>query len=115
MDRELYGEIAAQDQDAARRREHDAMSRVIQKLEGAANAEATRQEIVDALDLLDTLWSIFLEDLARDGNALPDELRARLISIGLWITRTSMEIRIAGRGDIGALIEVNCAIRNGLR
>ena len=46
---------------------------------------------------------------------LPEELRARLISIGLWITRTSMEIRIAGQGSLDALIEVNSAIRDGLR
>ena len=115
MDHDLYAEIAVEDREAGRRREREAMSRVIAKLEQAANEQASRHEVVDALDLLDALWSIFLDDLARDGNALPEELRARLISIGLWITRTSMEIRIAGQGSLDALIEVNSAIRDGLR
>jgi flagellar biosynthesis activator protein FlaF len=115
MDGGIYAEIAAQDQNAARRREREAMSRVIDKLQKAANAEASRQEAIEALDLLDALWSIFLDDLAREENGLPDELRARLISIGLWIARSSMELRIAGGGDFEPLIEINTAIRDGLR
>lgn len=43
-----------------------------------------------ALSKTTQLWQILLGDLISDGNALPDDLKARLISLGLWAQREAM-------------------------
>ena len=115
MNRGLYDEIRSEDQVGARRREYEALAKVVDLLQEANGKSIVDTGLARALDLLDALWSIFIDDLAGSGNMLPDDLRARLISIGLWVTRTSTEVRLAGGGDLGALIDVNAAIRDGLR
>ncbi len=44
------------------------------------------------------LWSVLMSDLANDDNALPNELRASLISIGIWVQR-ELENIDAGKSD----------------
>jgi flagellar protein FlaF len=33
------------------------------------------------------LWSMLIDDLSQPGNALPPDLKGRLISLGLWAQR----------------------------
>lgn len=40
-----------------------------------------------ALEKTHRLWAILIRDLASPGNALPPELRGRLLSLGLWAQR----------------------------
>jgi flagellar protein FlaF len=68
---------------------------------------------VDALDWNRRMWSVFSTDCAVEGNQLPSDLRARIISIALWVSRYTSEV-IRGNGDIDALIDVNRAIMEGL-
>ena len=109
----LYEAIVAEDDAYARRSESAALSKVIEALAQAGRSGAKNEQRVAALDMHDALWCIFLEDLASDGNLLPTELRARLISIGLWAMRHSVSLRIGG-GDMAALIDVNAIVRDGL-
>jgi flagellar protein FlaF len=60
--------------------------RYINGLLGAATD--TRGRAV-ALEKTHRLWSILISDLGAPGNALPAELRAQLISLGLWAQRES--------------------------
>lgn len=50
---------------------------------------------------------------ATEGNQLPDDLRARIISIGMWVEKYTSQV-ITGRDTIDDLIVVNRAIIEGL-
>lgn len=60
------------------------------------------------------LWQTLAYDLADDGNMLPVELRAKLISLAIWVTKESARINKDG-GSLEALINVNQSIMQGLR
>ena len=59
------------------------------------------------------LWTILLTDLASDGNALPDELKARLISLGLWAQREAAS-RMMDDASLSPLIELHRDMLAGL-
>jgi len=60
------------------------------------------------------LWSTLAADLADDGNDLPDDLKARLLSLAIFSIRQSHRA-IAGNAEPAALIDINLAIMKGLR
>jgi flagellar protein FlaF len=60
------------------------------------------------------MWSAFSTDCAATGNNLPNELRAQIISLGLWVERFTSDV-VAGREPIGDLIAINRTIMEGLR
>lgn len=68
---------------------------------------------VDALDWNRRMWSTFSTDCSIEGNGLPQDLRARIISIALWVSRYTSDV-IRGAAEIEALIDVNRAIMEGL-
>ncbi|MGN6374344.1 MAG: flagellar biosynthesis regulator FlaF [Sphingomonas sp.] len=59
------------------------------------------------------MWGIFAASCSAAGNELPDDLRARMVSLALWVDRFTSDV-IAGREPIGALIDVNRAVFDGL-
>src|ERR1700741_1840910 len=58
------------------------------------------------------LWTIFQADLADPGNALPDKLKAELISLSLFVQRYTSDVLNGAAVD--PLIEVNRSIMAGL-
>lgn len=60
------------------------------------------------------MWSAFVTDCGATGNGLPKELRAQIISLGLWVERFTSDV-VAGREPIGELISLNRTIMEGLR
>ena len=114
MYRGQYAEIVADDQQDARQREFQAFSKVVAALEQASQS-GSQTQTMEALGLVDDLWAILLQDLSHDDNALPHDLRARLISVGLWITRRSLDLRLSAGGDLRSLIDINAMVRDGLR
>ncbi|QIG79727.1 flagellar biosynthesis regulator FlaF [Stakelama tenebrarum] len=60
------------------------------------------------------MWSAFATDCGAPGNGLPDELRAQIVSISLWVDRFTSDV-MAGREKIDDLIDVNRTILDGLR
>lgn len=60
------------------------------------------------------MWSAFATDCGATGNGLPRELRAQIISLGLWVERFTSDV-VAGREPIGELISLNRTIMDGLR
>ena len=60
------------------------------------------------------MWSAFATDCGATGNGLPHELRAQIISLGLWVERFTSDV-VAGREPIGELISLNRTIMEGLR
>jgi flagellar protein FlaF len=59
------------------------------------------------------LWLALQGDLAADGNRLPDDLKARLISVAIWVDKFSRKV-MKGEGELTPLIEVNRQIMGGL-
>ena len=58
---------------------------------------------------------MLLEDLAHPDNQLPKQLRADLISIGIWIMREAEEIRLGRSQNFKGIIDVTRAIAEGLQ
>ncbi len=58
---------------------------------------------------------MLIDDLANPANSLPPQLRADLISIGLWNMSRSDQILRGDASGFEPLIYVNTLIRDGLR
>ena len=72
-------------------------------------------EAVQAIHFLNRVWTTFVEELGSEENELPQELRANLISIGLWLLREAEEIRQGRSDNFEGLIEVSQIIRDGIQ
>jgi flagellar protein FlaF len=110
-----YSEIMEDGLQDARGRERIALERAIELLELGRDKGIRSPEAAEALDYVNTLWRMFLEDLAKPENDLPESLRAELISIGIWITKEIKHLRIGRSENFGNLIEVCVIIRDGLK
>lgn len=114
MHRALYSEILEDFTSDARERERQAIERSIELLNTAKKKGVGSREAVEALHYLDRLWSLLLDDLAHAENRLPKELRASLISIGIWILREIEELRQNRSQSFKGLIDISEIICKGL-
>jgi len=64
---------------------------------------------------LQDLWGFFIQDLTDPNNDLAEQLRADLISIGLWVIKESDRVISERSQSFTELIDVNKSIRDGLR
>lgn len=79
-------------------------------------SEMDRVEIssrIDALDWNRRLWSNLGVDCASVENKLPDQLRASIISLSLFVSKYTSEV-MRGRGEFEVLIDLNRTIMQGL-
>jgi len=60
-----------------------------------------------------SVWSALASDCASNDNQLPDELRAGIISLAIFVRRHSRAVMTAG-ADIDTLIQINRTIMQGL-
>lgn len=67
----------------------------------------------EAIDWNRRLWSTLSTDCGARGNKLPDQLRAQIVSLAIWVGKYSSKVAL-GRGDIQDLIDVNKTIMEGL-
>lgn len=109
-----YMEMLEEKTEQIRENERRAFDTAIELLKRAQRSGRGSRDSVEALLFLNRLWAVLLEDLADQGNGLPETLRASLISIGIWVLRRSEDIRQGQVDDFSALIEVSETIRNGL-
>lgn len=97
----------------ARDVEYDAFSRVTSMLR-QAEPQGHTPETIGAVHKNNQLWTILAADLAESGNALPDEVKAGLLSLAGFSIRHGHEV-MAGNATTEALIEVNLSVMKGLR
>jgi len=109
-----YNEIVEDSASAMRAQERMALDHVIGLMRSALDSGPRSVDGVNALYQLRLLWSVFLEDLRTPENALPEGLRARLISIGIWVNKEVERLRTGAATDFTPLIEINEIIRDGL-
>ena len=110
-----YADIQSTSVSDAKERERDLLTRSIDMLSAAAAIGPDSMEAVEALHFTNRVWTAFVEDLGSSENALPKELRANLISIGLWLLREAEDIRQGLTNNFEGLIEVSQIIRDGIQ
>ena len=110
-----YNEAVEDSHQTMRARERAAMDRVIGMLRAAQEKGPLSRERVEALFYLRRLWAIFLDDLKDPNNELPDQLRAGIISIGIWMMKEIDRVRARVTDDLAPMIEINEIIRDGLK
>jgi flagellar protein FlaF len=109
-----YNSIVEDSSRAMRAQEARALDRVILQLREAESAGPRSKAAINALYQLRTLWTVFLDDLNGPENALPTTLRARLVSIGIWVIKEIERLRSGESLDFASIIEINQIIRDGL-
>jgi len=70
-------------------------------------------EMADALDWNRRLWSTLSTDCGTEGNALPPQLRAGIISLSIWVSKHSSAV-MRGTEAVDDLININKTIMEGL-
>lgn len=110
-----YAEVQTDAVADAKDRERQLLSRSIDMLGAARDKGGQSMEAVHAIHFTTRVWTTFLEDLSSPENELPHELRANLISIGLWLLREAEEIRQGRSENYDGLIEVSQIIRDGIQ
>ncbi|MBB4002487.1 MAG: flagellar biosynthesis regulator FlaF [Aurantimonas endophytica] len=109
-----YAEVTQDVEVDARDRERQALDHSITMLERASVSGPRSRDAIDAIYATRSLWAILVEDLAGEDNGLPEDLRAELISVGLWIMREAEAIRLGKSENFKGIIEISTLIRNGL-
>lgn len=97
-----------------REMEYRLFGQVTRALMAAAEAgESDTATRIDALDWNRRLWSVLASDCADPANSLPVELRAQIISLGIWVNRHSSAV-MRREEDFAPLIDVNRIMMQGL-
>ncbi len=114
MYHQRYAQIAEESAQSSRARENQALEKAISKLFAAKSKGPLSPEAFEATDFVRRLWSVFISDLSSDDNRLPEELRASLISIGMWVRREADLIDRGQSANFDGLIDINQLIADGL-
>jgi flagellar protein FlaF len=109
-----YGEILADSPVDARNQERAVLDHAIRLLRTAADDEQNARAVHEALSFTTQMWSLFINDLAHPGNDLPPELKARLMSIGLWVMAEACRIEKGESQGFAAMADICGLIRDGL-
>ena len=70
--------------------------------------------LAEAVDWNRTLWRTLAADCMDDRNSLTNEVRAKIVSLSLWVTKYSKQVTREG-ASLEPLIEVNRTIMQGLQ
>ena len=70
--------------------------------------------LAEAVDWNRTLWRTLAADCMDDRNALTQDVRAKIVSLSLWITKYSKQVTRNG-ASLEPLIEINRTIMQGLQ
>jgi len=106
---------AATRAESPRETEYRLFAQVTLALMEAAKCEPTDvRGRIDALDWNRRMWSVLGTACSDPGNALPDQLRASIISLSIWVGKHTSQV-IRRQEEIEPLIEVNRMVMQGLR
>jgi len=71
------------------------------------------KSLIEAIHLNRSLWGTLAQDCASEGNMLPKETRAAIISLSHWVSNYSSDV-MRERQSVDPLIEVNRMIMDGI-
>lgn len=98
-----------------RNTEYEAVARVTQKLQAAqSQGKKGFPALVEAIHLNRKLWRIFAIDVADKGNALPPDIKSRILYLAEFTQQHSSKV-LSRTGSASSLIEINLSILRGLR
>jgi flagellar protein FlaF len=80
----------------------------------AKSSGAKGVPLVDVIDRNRRLWSMLAGDCMSDGNQLPKELRAQIVSLAIWVSKYSADVMQQG-APLDPLIDINRNIMQGLK
>ena len=69
--------------------------------------------LAEAVNWNRRMWSTLQADCISDENRLPDEIRAGIISLAIWVDKHSRKV-MRKQAGVQALIDVNRSIMDGL-
>ncbi len=115
MYRKAYQDIAEDDFSEERQNEARALDHAIGMMREAQEQGMDSVQAVKARHFTRRLWFYFLDDLTMPDNGLPDDLKANLISIGIWILRELDRIEKGEQDSFADIIDVMVMIRDGLQ
>lgn len=110
-----YTEVLEQAPETDRQNEKKAIDHSIDLLRRAEAAGAGSKEAIEASYFVSRLWTILLEDLGKPENDLPQEFKAQVISIGIWMLKELEAIRSGQRESFSGIIVVSEAFSEGLK
>lgn len=109
-----YEDVMEDDAMSARERERSLFDRCIKLLQDAKEKGPGTYEANEAVQFARKLWVILIEDLGQAENALPQTLKASLISIGFFILKEIQRLDEGEIADFDVLVEISESIRDGL-
>ena len=110
-----YSDIIGSSSKTERANESLAIDRAIELMEKAQESGMQSIEAIEAQFYVQRLWGFFIDDLSSSDNALPEHLRAAIISIGIWFLGEIEKFRRGEEKSFSAMIEVLQVIREGLQ
>jgi flagellar protein FlaF len=76
--------------------------------------DAKGRELIETLDWNRRIWQAMSGDCQDDHNRLPAPIRAKIISLALWVARYTRKV-VRQHAPIEPLIQVNRSIMQGLQ
>jgi flagellar protein FlaF len=108
----VYGKVM-RDTENSREIERRVFEQITSELEAADDPATSFTARIAAMHRNRELWLTLTCDLADEDNALPAALRARIISLGIWVLGETQRL-MRGAGSLADLIEINRSIMRGL-
>ena len=96
-----------------RRIEKCAFDNVIRQLKCSCTSDSTVSREM-ALNSAEELWLILLEDVVHPENILPPSLKAKLLSVGIWIIKECYALRMQNQRSLDQLIDISEIISDSL-
>jgi flagellar protein FlaF len=93
--------------------EYRLISEITSEMVRARDAGLAGAALMPTLHRNRELWTTFSALCVHDGNQLPPETRAGIISLALWVERTTSDV-IRGHETADDLIRINRSIMEGL-
>ncbi|MGZ8364405.1 MAG: flagellar biosynthesis regulator FlaF [Caulobacteraceae bacterium] len=113
MSLQAYQQASARNE-APKQAEYRLFGQVTRALLEAEAAEPTDIKTrINAIDWNRRMWSALAADCAAPGNALPQPVRAQLISLSIWVAKHSSAV-MRREEEIGPLVDINRIIMQGL-
>jgi len=113
MSLQAYQQVSAR-AESPRELEYRLFGQVTRALIEAATADPLDLKTrMDALDWNRRLWSTLATDCASPDNALPEPVRAQIISLSLWVNKHTSAV-IRRKEEFEPLIDLNRIMMQGL-
>jgi flagellar biosynthesis activator protein FlaF len=94
--------------------EYRLFGQVTGALLNAKNSNAQGTPLVEAIDWNRRMWRTLAADCMDDRNALTEDVRAKIVSLSLWVSKYSRKVT-REKAPLDPLIEVNRTIMQGLQ